>query len=72
VLRGFYQYEKDLDTIEKSSFKYINLKYTTLRNFGNWWWCGPFALGYILSPFGINCQKQSRLRALLLSPQWYK
>jgi hypothetical protein len=37
------------------------LKYTTLRNFEIWWWCGPFALGYILSPFGINRQKQSRL-----------
>jgi hypothetical protein len=26
--------------------------------------CGPFALGYILSPFGINHQKRSLLRAL--------
>jgi hypothetical protein len=26
--------------------------------------CGPFALGYILSPFGINRQKRSLLRAL--------
>jgi hypothetical protein len=27
-------------------------------NFENWWWCGPFALGYTFSPFGMNRQKQ--------------
>jgi hypothetical protein len=31
-----------------------------------------FCFGQYFSPFGINRQKQSLLRALLLSPQWYK
>jgi hypothetical protein len=32
----------------------------------NWWWCGPFALGLIFLPFGINRQKRSLLRALFI------
>jgi hypothetical protein len=78
VQEGFTNMKKDLDTNWKKFFsKYINLKYgyqlkILFWKFWNWWWCGPFALGYILSPFGINRQKRSRLRALyLLSPHLY-
>jgi hypothetical protein len=37
----------------------------SIKNFEGWW-CGPFALGLIFLPFGINRQKRSLLRALFI------
>jgi hypothetical protein len=38
--------------------KFIISKPFLDSNFENWWWCGPFALGYTFSPFGMNRQKR--------------
>jgi hypothetical protein len=60
---------------ETSSFKYFVIRYQ-FENFflklWNWWWCGPFALGYISPPLALITKNGVFWEPFLLSPHWYK
>jgi hypothetical protein len=71
-------FKRVLDTNFESghtNLKYINNKpiENFFKNFLKLVVVRSFCFGLILSPpFGINRQKPNLLRALILSPQWYK
>jgi hypothetical protein len=40
------------------------------KNFENWWWCGPFALGLIFLPFWHESPKPETFESLFTFSPW--
>jgi hypothetical protein len=51
--RGSYQFKIILKVRYQLKTSLIPIERLLLKTFWNWWWCGPFALGYISPPLAL-------------------